>query len=164
MNEYELKKIYNDKAYCQQRYEEFLNQQVLRETSPDPYLVQGHMQKSRHNLSFTFAQLETEFQDWAVTGAYYAMYHAALALLASKGVSTKSHNATLYALVKHFTLPKKHLTHLSTAYLTYQELLLYAGAKNAREKATYETQIEQTNAKQLHLQAAAFVSAAQELL
>jgi uncharacterized protein (UPF0332 family) len=50
------------------------------------------------------------FYDWVIVTAYYAMFHIAHALLATKEIKMgkiRVHEATLYALAKHFILNKE---------------------------------------------------------
>lgn len=50
------------------------------------------------------------FYDWVIITAYYAMFHIAHALLATKGIKIgriRVHEATLYALARYFMLNKE---------------------------------------------------------
>lgn len=44
-------------------------------------------------------------EDWVVTAAYYAMYHAAMAVLSKIGLESKEHAATA-AVLEYFFEPK----------------------------------------------------------
>jgi uncharacterized protein (UPF0332 family) len=88
--------------------------------------------------------LSLGFFDWSITGCYYACYHAALALILTKGYSSKNHVATLCVLIKEFyggVLDFEDVEILSTL-LDYQDVLFYVESKNRREDATYSTKIK----------------------
>lgn len=105
-----------DNKACQAAYSTYLKKGILRLNSPKAEL---YLRKATHNLDFgawisdkhkdeipaVFG--DEKFFDWAVTCHYYAIYHAALALVASKGLHSKSHLGTLCALILHFYHEKK---------------------------------------------------------
>ena len=78
--------------------------------------------------------------EWVVITGYYAMYTAALALLAKAGFRSKNHAATLLMLEEHF-VKKKHLDE--------KDLLLIKNAQFQREEienlseARYKREIAQ---------------------
>ena len=49
--------------------------------------IKGHLLKAEHNLRFVNDNLKLHYFDWAITSCYYASYHAALALILTKGYS-----------------------------------------------------------------------------
>ncbi len=103
--------------------------------------MQGHLQKAEHNLRFVQGNLKLGFLDWSITGCYYACHHAALALIMTKGYSSKNHLATLCVLIRDFYnkgLNKEDFEALSNL-LDYQDVLFYVESKNKREDATYST-------------------------
>ena len=70
----------------------------------------------------------------------YSIYHAALALLAVKGYSAKSHTATLCALVHlwyNSGLSKDDLLLIATSFLEKEEVSYFVEAKVKREAASY---------------------------
>jgi len=94
----------------------YLKKRVLREQS---LKQEDYLRKALHNLDFAnwvYDKHKTEikslfgeqrFFDWVIVIYYYAIYHAALALIASKNLFSKSHLATLNALILHFYHEKK---------------------------------------------------------
>lgn len=70
-------------------------------TAPDTVLAEGHITKARHNLQVMNDLHKLQHSDWVVVAAYYAMYHAASALLARIGLASKEHAATA-AVLEHF--------------------------------------------------------------
>ena len=84
-------------------YRRYLETRKIKPVKQVKALVQGHLEKADHNLKFTRQAMKLEeYNDWALVSAYYAIYHAALALCALKGHSTKDHQATLLLLIKEF--------------------------------------------------------------
>ena len=81
-------------------------------------LVPNFMEKARHNLTLskTIEKLSNEENakkalrlpddfyafDWVIITAYYAMYHSALAALASIDYKSDNHTATMFALEVFF--------------------------------------------------------------
>jgi len=69
---------------------QFEEEKLLRKESFAKNLIHAHIDKSKHNLKFVNKNItDEEFNDWTITGLYYAAYHAALALLANKGYISK---------------------------------------------------------------------------
>ncbi|MEW6528339.1 MAG: HEPN domain-containing protein [Candidatus Micrarchaeota archaeon] len=81
--------------------------------------------------------------DWIVITAYYAMYHSALAALASIGYKSDNHTATIIALevffVKKNLLEKEFLDKLKQARELEEEYVQkLRHARRQREAAQYE--------------------------
>ena len=84
-------------------FQRYLKSRKVKKEFETKGLVQGHIEKSDHNLKFVKLTLDLkEFNDWAIVSSYYSIYHASLALCALKGYSTKDHLATLLILIKEF--------------------------------------------------------------
>jgi uncharacterized protein (UPF0332 family) len=162
MNEYELKKLLEDKEYLETRiksYDGLINLGSKAE-------VKGHIEKSRHNISF-IKSISIEFNDWKLIVCYYAAYHAALAMIASKGLSSKNHDATLCLIIKHFYnsgLSKADIELLNM--LDSQDLLFYVESKQKREDAQYSTKIkyETKDIDKIHIKTLLFVNKAEEII
>lgn len=79
--------------------------------------------------------------EWVVVSSYYAMYAAALALLAKIGYKSSSHAATILALEKFFVkkemIEKEYLVMLKNAQITQNEIQELSSAKDNREIAQY---------------------------
>lgn len=79
--------------------------------------------------------------EWVVVSSYYAMYAAALALLAKIGYKSSSHAATILALEKFFVkkelIGQEYLSMLKHAQITQKEVQELASAKDNREIAQY---------------------------
>jgi uncharacterized protein (UPF0332 family) len=61
-----------------------------------------YLERARQDLEAAKGNLDQRFYAVAVTRAYYAMFYAASALLASKGVSQSKHGAVLAAFGEQF--------------------------------------------------------------
>lgn len=76
-------------------------QRGLQIIPPNKQLSQGHLNKALHNLQVMNDLQNLKHTDWVVVVAYYAMYHAATALLAHLGLESKDH-ATTVAILEYF--------------------------------------------------------------
>jgi len=162
MKEYDLKKLIEDKLLLDSKLKEFLSKKILLKQNLDQNEIEGHIEKAEHNLRFIHENIRLGFIDWSVTGCYYACYHAALALIMTKGYSSKNHLATLCVLIKEFyksCLTKEDIEILSSL-LDYQDVLFYVESKNKREDATYSTKIRfnREEAESLRIKSNLFVT------
>ncbi len=77
--------------------------------------------------------------EWVVVSSYYAMYAAALALLAKIGYKSSNHSATILALEKFFVkkemIGPEYLAMIKQAQVTQTEVQELANAKSDREIA-----------------------------
>ena len=113
--------------------------------------------------------LELGYYDWCITGCYYAVYQAAIALISAKGYSSKNHDATLSVLISEYY--KKgieeddvHLIH--QFFLDYQDVVFYVESKQKREEASYSSKIKFNHklASELRMKAILFVNKAKQIL
>ncbi len=168
MNEQELKKLLKDQKYLQYKIDFYFSTKVITPQDITLGEIQGHIQKSDHNLLFV-KDNSTKYSDWALVGCYYASYHAALALLLQKGVSSKNHDATLCLLIKYYyqkDLTQEDFELLNFVYLDNQDILFYIESKQEREKASYSSQIEFDKKKisELVMKTVLFVNKCKEIL
>lgn len=143
MKEYDLKKLISNLSIVDDKIKTFLNKKILLLQDIDNQEIQGHILKAENNLRFIADNIHMNYLDWALTGCYYASYHAALALIQTRGFTSKNHLATLYVMIKEFY--KKELTEqdleIFSYFLNYQDVLFYVESKNKREDATYSTKL-----------------------
>lgn len=140
MNEHELQKLMTMPELLDEKINNLIKNKLLFKQEVDKEEIKGHIQKSEHNLRF-IAELSTKFPDWALTGCYYSCYHAALALIQTKGYTSKNHLATLCIIIKEFynkELSKEDIE-VFTNLLDYEDVLIFVETKNKRENATYST-------------------------
>ena len=159
-----------DEKRIEEDFNNYFKTKKIKEEVEVRELVEGHIQKADHNLKFVKSTLDLEeFNDWAIVSAYYAIYHASLALCALKGYATKDHSATLLVIIKEFykkELNKEEIGLIGDTTLEKEEVLYYVEAKNKRHSASYSTNInfEKSQVEFLRLKAIAFVSKAKEII
>ena len=142
MNEYYLKQLLNSNSKLNDKITEFIKEKIIVKQEVDINEIKGHIEKSEHNLNFIKDTLKQGYSDWAITGCYYAMYQAVLALILKKGYSSKNHDATLCILIKEYYkkgIEQEDVELMNKFFVDYQNLLFYIQAKNKREDATYSS-------------------------
>lgn len=105
MKEYNLQKLINNPEIVEEKIKEFMEKNVLFKQCVDKEEIKGHILKSESNLRFVATIAKEKFFDWAITGCYYTCYHSALALIQTKGYTSKNHLATLCVIIKEFYNP-----------------------------------------------------------
>lgn len=79
--------------------------------------------------------------EWVVIVAYYAMYMAALSILAKAGFRSKSHTATAVALEELFVerkiMSKTHLEKFENVRIRKEEIEMLKDVRDRREIAQY---------------------------
>lgn len=99
--------------------------------------------KTNHDVKKILKLPENRTLDeWVIITAYYAMYHAATALLAKIGYKSKQHAATIKGL-GHFFVRKKlmepqYLDMIEKAHFTNGEISKLSKARERRETAQYD--------------------------
>ena len=108
--------------------------------------------------------------EWVVIVGYYAMYSAALGLIAKIGYRSKNHAATLL-LLDEFFVKKKHLDErdlllIKNALFQKEELEKLSDARHKREIAQYSVTKQTTKiiADKMNKDAYDFVSKCEEIL
>ncbi|MDD5086629.1 MAG: HEPN domain-containing protein [Candidatus Nanoarchaeia archaeon] len=168
MKEYDLQKLINNPKILDEKIKELMEKKLLFKQGIDKEEAKGHLLKAEHNLRFIVAALKEGFYDWALTGCYYSCYHAALALILTKGYTSKNHLATLCIIIKEFY--KKGLTkqdiELFSSFLDYEDILFYIETKNKREDATYSTKtlFDKKYVEKLRIKSAMFVNKIKNIL
>jgi len=79
-----------------------LSERKLLRIKADGKLVLKEIQGADYDLEKASRSLSSGDAKWAIVQAYYAMFHAARALLFSKNLREKSHRALLAALRELF--------------------------------------------------------------
>ena len=153
MKKPDLREWVSNNEKCGEWLNYYLGKKIIRKTSLSK---EDYLKKSLHNFDFANWVLdkhkkeipslfgEERFYDWVVISYYYAIYHSALALLSSKGLDSKSHFATLCALIYYFyyekKLDKKEVELIAESCGTKigkEDLDIFVGAKGLRERASY---------------------------
>ena len=133
-------------------FKKYVRKHIIRKIEPSPNLSKIHLDKAFHNLDFANFTVQNQeninkrvwdetYYDWVIVIAYYAMYHAAMALLYKMGYKAGTHLATICVLCKEClgkTLEKKDIENISAILeLSEEEIKEIGRAKERREKASY---------------------------
>ncbi len=167
MNDKELARLLSDKGFAENKIEYYIQKKALFLREKSRKEIEGHMQKAMHNLEF-IPEISAKFGDWKLVVCYYASYHMALALALNRGYSSKSHDATLCVLIRHYfkVISADEIKLLNEIWLDNEDILFYAQSKNEREKASYSTRIlfDNANIEDIKLKTIMFVNKAKEIL
>ena len=101
-------------------------------------LVKKDLSIAKSDLSDAKAGYESERYKWSTIQAYYAMFHAARALIYSQGYREKSHYCLAVALRALF---------VDEGTMDAQLVRDFLNAMNLREAADYEAEFSQSGAK-----------------
>lgn len=133
-------------------FQRYGKQGVIRKIEVSFRLSKIHLEKAFHNLDFANFTMENQeqiskriedetYHDWVIVISYYAMYHAAMALLYKLGYKSSMHLATICILCKEClgrTLERKDIEQISTILeLSEEEIKEIGRAKERRERASY---------------------------
>ena len=118
-------------------------------------LVKKKLSIASSDLSDARAGYENERYKWSTIQAYYAMFHAARALIYSRGYREKSHYCLAIALRALFVDEGAMDTKLARDLLN---------AMNLREAADYEAKFSQSGAKAIIASAEKFIEKATDIL
>lgn len=114
----------------------------LMRIPPNSIKAKGHIEKAKHNLLAADYNIKGGFSDWAVSQAYYAMYHSLLAMLYKYGYESKNHECTISA-VEHLIETKKiRLDAKDIAFIRTTEQMKMQDAKSLREEFQYGTKTD----------------------
>lgn len=168
MNEYELNKLLHSKQELDKRIEIYIANGNIKKQEPIKEEIEGHMQKATHNLEF-INDTKEKYSDWIITGCYYAIYQAALALIIKKGYASDNHEATLLLIIKEYykeKLSTDDIKLLNQLHIDTYDVLTYAEAKKNRKEASYSTKIlfDKKTINDSKLKSRLFVNKAKEIL
>lgn len=140
-----------DKNECKSWIDFYEKKGMLRKNADESNL---HIRKTEHNLNLAnwiFEKHRDEipesfgketFYDWVIGMYYYAVYHAALALISREGFKSKSHSATLCFLIyRHYHLQKaidEGDVKLIARSLEKEDIETVGISKELRERASYD--------------------------
>ena len=167
-----------DKKECKLWLNNYIKKKILRKCKDESIL---HLKKTDHNLNFAGWIFEKHknkaeifeddrYYDWVINIYYYAIYHAALALLNKEGYNSKNHSATLCFLIYHNYHQQKAFdmedVELIASSLSKEDIETIGSSKELREKACYDIHesFEQRLAVQIREQAINFINKIKELI
>ncbi len=119
------------------------------------YLVTKELKAAHNDLVEAQASYQREGYKWSTIQTYYAMFHAARALLYTRGYREKSHHC-----------PSVAMRHLFVSQQMLDESLVDAldDARALREDADYRTEFSETGARHGLEKATQFINQADLLL
>ena len=118
------------------------NEDRLKRIPANNLKSKEHIKKAKHNLLAADYNIKGGFNDWAVSQAYYAMYHGMLAILYKFGYESKNHECTISA-VEHLIETKKiELDIKDVAFIRTTEQMKMQDAKSLREEFQYGTKTD----------------------
>jgi len=167
-----------NKKECELWLDNYIKKEILRKSLDESKL---YLKRTNHNLNlanwiFEKQKEKTEifkeeaFYDWVINVYYYAIYHAALALVSKEGYVSKNHSATLCFLIyHHFHLEKaldKEDVELVASSLAKEDIETLGFSKELRERACYDIHesFEQKLAVQIREKAINFINKIKLLL
>jgi uncharacterized protein (UPF0332 family) len=118
-------------------------------------LIKKELSIARSDLSDAKAGYQNERYKWSTIQAYYAMFHAARALIYSLSYREKSHYCLAVALRALF---------VDEGTIDAQPVRDFLNAMNLREAADYEAEFSQSGAKAVIASAEKFIEKAIALL
>ena len=94
---------------------------ILKDT-PKHYLVR--LEKAKHDLTRAISEFEDKCWDWTAIKAYYAIHHAANALLSNKkGLFSKDHLCLIIALNYYNLINKELFEELTKIHEKFSDIL-----------------------------------------
>ena len=118
-------------------------------------LVRKELSMARSDLSDAKAGFNNQRYKWPTIQAYYAMFHAARALIYSRGYREKSHYCLAIAVRTLF---------VDEGLMKAQSVRDFLNAMNLRESADYEAEFSQSGAKAVIASAERFIEKAMVIL
>ena len=138
-----------------QEFEQCLESKKIVLLSRGKSLVKKELSVAKSDLSDAKAGHENERYKWSTIQAYYAMFHAARALIYSQGYREKSHYCLAIALRALF---------VDEGTMEAQLVRDFLNAMNLREAADYEAEFSQSGAKAVIVSAEKFIAGATAVL
>jgi len=134
--------------------EKFIKEKQLIKDSAIKNLAESYLKKSKSNLitmeilskvenhkTLLAIPKEHSTDEWIVVVAYYAMYMAALSLIAKLGYRSKSHTATSVALEEFFVksklLERNHFINFKNIKMRNEDIETLREVRDRREIASY---------------------------
>ena len=168
-----------DKDECKLWLGNYTKKQILRKDKDESSI---YLKKSEHNLNLAnwindkhnneIPQVfgNEAFYDWAIVIYYYAVYHAALALVSKLKYKTKSHAAAICFLIHYYYHRRKIVDEedieLAATSLSGEDIETLTAAKSMRERASYDVHavFEKTIAEDAKAKSAKFLNKVREVL
>jgi uncharacterized protein (UPF0332 family) len=121
-----------------QEFEQCLQRKKIVSFARGERLANKELSVAKSDLSDAKASCDNQRYKWSTVQAYYAMFHAARALVYSRGYREKSHYCLAVALRALFVDEGK---------MEAQSVRDFLNAMNLRQAADYEAEFSQSGAK-----------------
>ena len=115
------------------------NEKRMKRINPNDKLSEEHIEKAKHNLRAADYNVRGNFDDWAISQSYYAMYHALLAILFKKGFESKNHECTINAIESLMETGEIDFSKEDLSFIRTTEQITTKDAKSLREEFQYGT-------------------------
>ena len=142
-----------DKAKLNQSFKSYFKKGLLIKVKISSNLLSSHLNKAYHNLDLATFIFEKQdkistrdqgetYNDSVIVFAYYSMYHAALSLLYSRGIRSKSHSATICYLCKECRELDEDDIEKIASLLDKKNIEEIGEGQQRRERASYSSSID----------------------
>ncbi len=111
----------------------------LVEIKPNLKEANYHIQKALYNLKVTQSNIDLGYSDWAVSSAFYAMYHSILAVLYKLGYESTNQECSI-AAIEYLILTKK--INIDLKYIKMIDPNIEESVIKLRERFQYGTEIK----------------------
>ena len=138
-----------------QEFKQCLENKKIVSFAKGKNLVKKEISVAKSDLSDAKAGYENERYKWSTIQGYYAIFHAARALIYSQGYREKSHYCLAVALRALF---------VDEGAMDAQLVRDFLNAMNLRESADYEAEFSQSGAKAVIVSAENFIEKAIAIL
>lgn len=175
------------KRELKEKYEELVKKYLLRPDSNEKKFANGYLLKARHDLELAGVldllsnddevkkkiglSVKSEYSDWIIITAYYAMYLAATAALAKLGLKSDTHECTIIALeyrycVEKNLLPRDYIVMIENASFGREDVQKLDLARKGRLTVQYNVsqRYEASEAKIILKDAREFVNKIGEII
>jgi uncharacterized protein (UPF0332 family) len=136
-------------------YEECLKKGKLTKYSRGKTIAVKELQEAKEDYKTALESVHSGNYKWATVQSYYAMFHAARALLYSNGMREQSHYCLIVGIKELYVKPGK-------LKITYIEAM--QEAKSLREAADYHGKWSEESCNKILKQAENFLKETEELI
>ncbi len=137
------------------KYDDCIKRKRIKPFTGAPRLVGKELRVAKKDLDSARKGFDNAEWKWSTVQAYYAMFHAARALLYAKSLGEHSHYCLRIGLEYHYGESSGFPQDLIDAFQT---------ARTMRENADYEENFSETGAKKLVLAADRFIKEAKRAM
>jgi uncharacterized protein (UPF0332 family) len=143
-----LNQLFENELLLNKVYSFYEKKELILPIEKNNNLVQAHLQKSKHNLSFFNKNKDDEdYNDWLIVILYYSLYHAVLSLITNKNYKSTNHTASLIFLIKNYSEFKSDIELFHDLSINQEDAQFYTQLKTDRHNASYQTSTQFSDEK-----------------